>query len=260
MRLIDHLIARGDLNGDGVEDAVVLLEDDTSGTGRFVYAAAVLDALGNPTPTEAVMIGDRIQVKSLAIDGSEVVADVVAQGPSDAACCASWNVRKVFALENGRLTERSSEELSQISLADLDGTKWRLVDLNGDREPVLPDTQITMLFADGQISGSAGCNNYNSTVSSEADSPSSFVVGAIATTKKLCSEPVMNQEQAYLARLGRSGGMVVRRRPPGAHLRIARGRVREPGVRSGRQPVRGRAFRPGRGCRGAGLGRERKAA
>ena len=204
VRLIDHLIARGDLNGDGVEDAVVLLEDDTSGTGRFVYAAAVLDALGNPTPTEAVMIGDRIQVKSLAIEGSEVVADLVAQGPGDAACCASWNVRKVFALEDGRLTERSSEELSRISLADLNGTKWRLVDLNGDQEPVLPDAEITMLLADGQISGSAGCNNYNGTVSSEADNPSSFVVGAIATTKKLCAEPVMNQEQAYLARLGKA--------------------------------------------------------
>ena len=204
VRLIDHLIARGDLNGDGVEDAVVLLEDDTSGTGRFVYAAAVLDALGNPTPTEAVLIGDRIQVKSLAIEGSEVVADLVAQGPGDAACCASWNVRKVFALEDGRLTERSSEELSRISLADLNGTKWRLVDLNGDQEPVLPDAEITMLLADGQISGSAGCNDYNGTVSSEADSPSSFVVGAIATTKKLCSEPVMNQEQAYLARLGKA--------------------------------------------------------
>ena len=99
----------------------------------------MLDALRNPTPTEALLLGDRIQVKSLAIVGSEVVADLVAQGPGDAACCASWNVRKVFALEDGRLMERSSEELSQISLSDLNGTKWRLVDLNADQEPVLPD-------------------------------------------------------------------------------------------------------------------------
>ena len=113
VRFISHLIARGDLNGDGAGDAVVLLEDNTSGTGRFVYAGAVLDALGNPTPTEVVLLGDRIQVKSLAIAGSEVVADLVAQGPGDAACCASWNVRKVFALADGRLTERSSEEVSR---------------------------------------------------------------------------------------------------------------------------------------------------
>ena len=51
VRLYDRLIARGDLNGDGAEDAVVLLEDNTSGTGRFVYAVAILDVLGRPTPT-----------------------------------------------------------------------------------------------------------------------------------------------------------------------------------------------------------------
>ncbi|MEI8083681.1 MAG: META domain-containing protein, partial [Actinomycetes bacterium] len=198
VRLLDHLIPVGDLNGDGAGDAVVLLEDNTSGTGRFVYAVAVMDALRNPTPTEAAMIGDRIQVKSLVIEDSEVVADLVAQGPGDAACCASWNVRKVFALADGGLTERSSEELSKISLPDLDGTKWRLVDLNTNQEQVLPDTEITMLLADGQVSGSAGCNNYNGTVSSKADDPSSFVVGPIGTTKKLCPEPVANQESSYL--------------------------------------------------------------
>ena len=77
------------------------------------------------------------------------------------------------------------------------------MDLNTNQEPVLPDTQITMLLADGQISGAAGCNNYNSTVSSKADVPSSLVVGPIGTAK-LCPEPVANQESSYLTRLGKA--------------------------------------------------------
>ena len=202
VRLIDHLIAKGDLNGDGAEDAVVLLEDNTSGTGRFVFAVAVLDAWGNPTPTKAVMIGDRISVKSLVIDGSQVLADIVAQGPGDAACCASWNVRKLFALKDDGLVETSSEELSKISVDDLNGSSWRLVDINAHQEPALPDTEITMQIADGQISGFAGCNDYTSTVRSEVDAPNSFLVGPIVATRKHCPDPLMNQEQTYLSRLG----------------------------------------------------------
>jgi len=192
------------LNGDGAEDAVVLLEDNTGGTAHFLYAAVVLDARGNPTPTEAVMVGDRIGVKSLVIDESQVVVDIVAQGPGDAACCASWNVRKRFALEGGRLVERSSNELSKISLHDLDGTRWRLVDLKANQEPALPDTEITMRVADGQISGFAGCNDYDSTVASQEGSAQSFIVGSIVITKSLCPAPAANQEASYLARLGRA--------------------------------------------------------
>ena len=202
VRFIPQLIATGDINGDGLEDAMVLLEDQSSGTGDFIYLSAVLDALGNPTPTEALMIGDRIGVKSLVMNGSQVVADLVAQGLGDAACCASWNVRRLYALEDGRLVEKSSQDLSKISLADINGTSWKLVNLNGEQEPVLPDTEITMQIAEDQISGFAGCNDYNSTVSSGAFGLNSVMIGPISTTRKSCPEPVMNQETTYLNRLG----------------------------------------------------------
>ena len=204
VRLIGHGIALGDLNGDGAQDAIVLLEDQSSGTGRFVYLAAVLDALGNATPTDALMIGDRIAVKSLAIDRLQVIADLIAQGPGDPACCPGWNVRKLFALQDDRLVEHSSENLSKVSLDDLNGTSWRLVDLNSlDQEPPLPGTEITLQIAGDQISGFAGCNQYNSTVTSQANSPQALTVGPIVTTRKLCHEPVLDQETTYLARLGK---------------------------------------------------------
>jgi heat shock protein HslJ len=161
-----------------------------------------LDALGNPTPTEAIMIGDRIGVKSLMMDGAQVVADIVAQGTGDVMCCGTWNVRKVFALKDGRLAEQSSQELSKVSLSDLNGTQWRLVDLNSHQEPALPDVAVTLQIAAGQISGSAGCNTYNSTLTGSADDPSAFKAGPIAATKKACPDPVMNQESNYLNRLG----------------------------------------------------------
>jgi len=202
IRLIDHLIATGDLNGDGVEDAVALLVDYSTGSGDFVYLAPVLNAGNEPTPLDALMIGDRTPVKSLTIDGGQVILEFIAPGPGDPACCPSWNLRKVFSLENGRLVEQSSEELSKVSLDDLSGTSWRLVDLNLDQEPVLPETEITLRFDDHEISGSAGCNDYNTTVSGD-DLPQTFMVSQIATTAKVCSEPISNQETNYLSRLAK---------------------------------------------------------
>jgi heat shock protein HslJ len=201
VRLIDHLIATGDLDGDGVEDAVALLEDDSTGSGDFVYLAAVLNVWAEPTPLKAIMLGDRSPVKSLTIAGTQVIAELIAQGPGDPACCSTWNVRKNFNIEGGQLVEGSSVELNKASLNDLSGTSWRLVDLNLDQEPVLPETEITLHIAGSQINGSAGCNSYSSLVTGEEDSPQVFVVGPLTTERKLCSDPISNQESTYLTRL-----------------------------------------------------------
>ncbi len=51
-----------DLDGDGVEDAVVFLVENSGGTGNFVYVAAQLNRDGQPLDAGAVWIEDRIQV------------------------------------------------------------------------------------------------------------------------------------------------------------------------------------------------------
>jgi heat shock protein HslJ len=67
---------------------------------------------------------------------------------------------------------------------------------------VLPDTEITLGFESGQVSGSAGCNNYNtSLVSGQEDLPQVFKVGPIATTKKSCPDPISSQETSFLSNL-----------------------------------------------------------
>jgi hypothetical protein len=209
VRLINQLIARGELNGDLKEDAVALLEDNTSGTGRFIYAVPVLDVAGNPAPGEALMIGDRISVKSLDFDGAQVVAGLIAQGPGEAACCASWNVRKVFSLEDGRLVEKSSHDLSKVSLNDLSGSIWRLVDLNSlSGEPPQPEAEISLQIADNQLSGLAGCNQYNATVNSQEGSPLSFSVGPHHLYEKALSR-ASHEPRADLSLPAWQSGVVV---------------------------------------------------
>ena len=201
VQLLDQLIPTGDLNGDGTEDAAALLHDYSSGSGQFFFLVPVFDVYSEPAPADALIIGDRIQVKSLTIDGGQIIADLVVHGPEDPLCCPRWNVRKIFTLADGVLQESSSEDVAKISLDDLNNTSWRLLDLNYDQEPALPDTEITLRFKDGLINGSTGCNDYRSMVASGPEALSSLVIGPAAVTQKACTEPVMDQETAYLARL-----------------------------------------------------------
>lgn len=204
--LASQLIPTGDLNGDGDEDAAVLLTDYSSGSGQFTFLAAVLNATAAPTPTMALMIGDRIEVKSLAIENGEIVAEMIAQGGSDPACCPTTNVRKRYALQDGALVETGSEELGQVTLSDLDGTSWRLVDLGAGQPPLLPDSEITLDIAGGQVSGSAGCNRYTGALTSAPGELQSFGAGPLATTQMSCAEPVAKQETTYLDLLAQVKG------------------------------------------------------
>jgi heat shock protein HslJ len=86
--------------------------------------------------------------------------------------------------------------------ASLTGGQWMATAYNNGRDAVvslLVDTQITALFSeDGQLTGSAGCNNYMAGYRVDGDT---IAIEPAATTRKMCAEDVMQQENAYLAAL-----------------------------------------------------------
>jgi putative lipoprotein len=81
---------------------------------------------------------------------------------------------------------------------DPSGRMWLLTELNGS--PALAGTQVTISFADDAVSGSAGCNTYSGPATwSDGDLS---VPPGIGVTKMACDQPIMDQEQAFLAVLG----------------------------------------------------------
>jgi heat shock protein HslJ len=82
----------------------------------------------------------------------------------------------------------------------LDGTSWVLAGWGGGSAPRLPvsGTQVTAEFANGSITGSAGCNRYQGTYRL---SDNRLTIEAPATTRKACPGNIMQQESQYLAAL-----------------------------------------------------------
>lgn len=80
---------------------------------------------------------------------------------------------------------------------ELDGTDWKLTSMNGS-VPVA-GSSITLKFEQGSATGSAGCNQYQSTYTT---SGAKLEFGMTSSTKRACLEQEMNvQETAYLGTL-----------------------------------------------------------
>jgi len=86
----------------------------------------------------------------------------------------------------------------------LDPNRWQLATLEG--ESFLTRTNITLIFEDGKVYGSAGCNNYGGSYTSSPGG--NFTLSEAELTAMLCTEPtgVMEQEQRYLQALLRARG------------------------------------------------------
>ena len=188
-----------DLNTDGNGDGVILLAENSGGSGVFTYAGAQLNQSGQAADAGTVLLGDRVQIISMATMDNQVVIEMVTVGPNDAMCCATLKVRKSLGLDgNNMLAEVGSEERGTVSLDDLMNTEWVLAELDRG-QAVAPEQPITAAFADGQVSGSAGCNSYSGSVTSEGGQTLSF--GPLVSTMMACPDPIMDQELAYLGAL-----------------------------------------------------------
>ncbi len=90
---------------------------------------------------------------------------------------------------------------TQLPPFPLEGTSWVLNSYNdgqGALVTVLEGTEISVDFSEGgQLSGYAGCNNYNASYETEGIN---LTIGPVVTTRMACDQPegVMEQESNYL--------------------------------------------------------------
>lgn len=197
----DDFRVLGDLDGDGADEAVVVLAQSAGGSGTFNYLAVVARGEdGGLENVATVALGDRVQIRQARIEGGQVVVDAVRAGPDDAACCPGEMVRWGWRLTEGSLEQVTAETTGRLSLDALAGSEWVLRRFDS-AEPAPAEPEVTLRYLDGRLAGSSGCNRY-SAPASPGEIPGDLSVGVTIGTRMACPEPVASVEDRFLAQLG----------------------------------------------------------
>ena len=198
VRLVDHFILTGDLDGDGLDEAVTLLWESSGGSGNRLYLAAVGSGNDVIANLGTVLIGDRVQIRSGVIDDGRITLDIIQVGPEDAACCPTQKNLITWILGEDGLTRVASEVTGTLSLADLEGPEWVLLEL-GWEKAVPEGPEITLVFLQDRVSGNAACNSYFAGV--VGPDPGGLAFNGMGATRMACPEQLMDLERRYLRAL-----------------------------------------------------------
>ena len=116
---------------------------------------------------------------------------------------------RIYSVKGDQLTLNGADKMTlatyKAQTQDLAGTNWEVVGYNNGKQAVVSvmlGTTITANFgADGNLTGNAGCNDYNGSYTVKGDQ---ITIGPLASTRKFCNDPegVMDQEARYLSALG----------------------------------------------------------
>jgi heat shock protein HslJ len=197
--LVTDFYLHGDLNGDGTNEAVVILWETSGGTGNNTYVAVVTRRDGSPVNIGTALIGDRVQLRTGRLQDGRIELDLVQQGPNDAACCPAETVTRVWELGADGLQEGAQQDTGRLSLTDVEGQKWLLEGIQRD-EPLPDGLQVTLVFSNGRVSGHSACNRYFGSVT-ETGGPGEIRLSKLGSTRMACSPEAIELEGRYLQAL-----------------------------------------------------------
>jgi len=83
----------------------------------------------------------------------------------------------------------------------LEGVEWEVTGYNNGRQAVVGPkvgSHLTVMFRDGQVSGSSGCNRFHGSFKAQGNA---LAIQPLATTRMACEEGLMAQEQEFLRAL-----------------------------------------------------------
>ena len=201
--LVGDFRITGDLDGDGTDDAVVLLNYAPGGTGQLLHLALMARKKGKIQNLATTLIGDRVQIRDVRIEQKRIFVDVIQAGPKDAMCCPGEVTTREWTLEPGGKLNRYTvtAKPARLTLETIGNTEWILRSWDS-KQPAPTRPAVTLIFKDGRFTGSSGCNNYFAPAK-EGKIPGDVEVGAAGTTRKSCPDNEMSVERRFLEQLVR---------------------------------------------------------
>ena len=195
----------GDVDGDGDDDAVVILVNDPGGSGTFYYAVIAANVDGEHKGTDAILLGDRILPQAFYIEDNRAKVDYLDRAfdePFSVDPSIKKSVHIQFDPETFQLIQVAVDFEGEADpgrlMLDMHPWSWIKTIYNNDTEVTPNDTDVfTLTFKDdGTFSATTDCNAMSGGYEVE-DNKISF--GSIAATLKFCED---SQEQKFSSMLG----------------------------------------------------------
>jgi hypothetical protein len=96
-------VGRGDLDGDGVEDAALLMVRNPTEEKPEYTLWAVINQGGVPDPRVVFLLGNDVQVGGMTIEDLKIWVDVVRPGPEDIEGIPTRRIKESYKLLGNRL-------------------------------------------------------------------------------------------------------------------------------------------------------------
>ncbi|MFC1724768.1 hypothetical protein ACFL4T_04010 [candidate division KSB1 bacterium] len=95
--------AVGDLNGDGIEDAAVVLISEPGGSGTFYHLAVLINENGKLRNIDSILLGDRIAINSIKIKSKKIEVKILSRGKDDPMNVLNKQLTHKFEIRNNKI-------------------------------------------------------------------------------------------------------------------------------------------------------------
>lgn len=139
--------AFGDINGDGVDDAIAVLATSSGGDAVFYDLVGLVSDAGDFSAAGVVLLGDRVRVNEVAIVNGDVVVDYARRGPNDPVCCPTQHARGLFALRRNLLVPKLNQAFG-VLIPVQDGELYGYINVLGETV-IEPQFALAGEFSEG---------------------------------------------------------------------------------------------------------------
>lgn len=194
----------GDIDGDGDDDAALILVNDPGGSGTFYYAAIAVNVDGEYKGTDSILLGDRIAPQTVLIQNNRAMITYADRGP-DESFAIQPSIGKSLHLQFNPKTLRliqvavdfEGEADPDRMTLDMHTWRWIKTTYNNDTE-LIPEKEFTVTFKDdGTFTATTDCNNVTGSYDVE-DRRITF--NDMASTEMFCGDE--SQEGDFVSMLG----------------------------------------------------------
>ena len=108
--LVDSVYFTGNLDGDGAQEAVVVLWQSGAGTGVYSYVMVMARQKDKILNIGSSLIGDRIQLRGGGVRDGNIILEVLQVGENDPMCCPTMLATRTWSLQGNQLVEQESRQ------------------------------------------------------------------------------------------------------------------------------------------------------